>query len=160
MPDKIPTLVILIGIPGSGKSRWALKHPEYYRVCPDEIRREFFNDISDQSNNTSVWEVAKGMVIAALQLGHDTILDATNCSTSYRRRFYAGLPHHIRHAKIFEIYPDVAYYRINKDLSNELNRSNVPESVIYRMYGEYLYTVKAIEEEDFHQIEYIDQESF
>jgi len=155
----LPNLIILIGIPGSGKSRWALNNPQYYRVCPDEIRKSF-GDISDQSNNSIVWAITKGMVKAALELHHNVVLDATNVNTTYRRKFYEDLPLHKRHAKVFEIDPEVATKRIHKDIVSSLKRADVPELFIYRKYGEFLYSVRYLFKENFESIIDIAQESF
>lgn len=155
-----PKLIILIGIPGSGKSRWTIGHPQYYRICPDEIRKTHFDDITDQSNNIDAWNLAKGMIIAALGLGRDVVLDAINTSTSYRKALYKALPFHKRLAKVFEIEPELAFSRISNDIKKGMVRSNVPEHSVYRHYGDFLYTKKAIEKEEFDSIEYINQENF
>lgn len=150
-----PNLMIPIGIPGSGKSTWVLKHPEYYSVCPDEIRKKYFKDISDQSNNVSVFQIAKGMVITALELGKNTVLDATNTITFYRREFYKDLPSHKRHALIFEVEPEIAVQRVKNDIERGIQRSNVPEDMIYRCYGDFLYSKKVLRMENFNSINLI-----
>ena len=160
MHKKCPNLYILIGIQGSGKSRWAMKRSGYYRVCPDDIRKKFFDDVSNRTDNISVHAIARGMVIAALELGHDTILDATNLNTPFRRRLFEKLPFHKRHAKIFEVDPEEAIQRIKKDMEEDTQRADVPESAVYRYHGDFLYTKKAILKEDFETINYIDQKSF
>ena len=150
-------LTILIGIPGSGKTRWITsKYKEFfpYIVCPDNIRKTHFGDITDQSKNKAVWDVAKGQVIAALECGKDVILDATNVSTSYRRTFIKTfLPYYKVNAVLFEADPTLCCARIAKDIEEGKDRSNVPDTVIYRMYGELLYTKKVINEEGFSKIE-------
>lgn len=160
MHKKCPNLFILIGIQGSGKSRWAIKHPEYYRVCPDDIRKGYFDDVSNRTDNISAHAIARGMVITALELGYDTVLDATNLNTSFRRRLFEKLPLHKRHAKIFEVDPEEAIQRIKKDMGEGTQRSDVPESAVYRYYGDFLYTKKAILKEEFDSIKTIDQDSF
>ena len=153
-----PKLIILIGIPGSGKSRWAIGHPQYIRICPDEIRKTHFGDISDQSNSRNAWRIATGMVIATLKLSRDAVLDGTNLNELYRQELYKYLPSHKREAKVFEIKPESALSRIFKDIKEEVVRSNVPEHSIYRCYGDFLYAKRAIKKENFDSIEYIHQE--
>jgi predicted kinase len=160
MPN-LPILLFLIGIPGSGKSSWLfesqkeirdggtytlVKNYPFHIVCPDAIRQKM-GDISDQSQNTMVWQEAKEQTVGCLVHGTNVILDATNVNTQYRRSFLSDLPMCRKWAKLFPVEPDVAWERIKKDLSIGKQRANVPEDVLYRMYGEYLYTVKAIKSE-------------
>jgi len=150
MEDKRPELKVLIGIPGSGKSHWIWKnklHLSHFIVSPDNIRRDMFGDITDQSNNVKVFDIALGMVIAALKLNKNVILDATNCNTQYRREFLKDMPYCKMSAYLFDIQPQIASDRISKDIRNNKLRSNVPESVVYRMYGEYLFTKNVIKKE-------------
>lgn len=160
MLDICPTLVILIGIPGSGKSRWAIKHPEYYRICPDEIRRSYFKDISNQSNNIPVWQMAKGMLITALNLGQDTVLDATNVNVNHLRNLYSILPFHKRVAKIFDIEPTESIRRIKNDETEGISRVDVPARAIYRYYGDLLFIKTVINRGEYDSIDYVDQKSF
>lgn len=150
-------LFVLIGIPGSGKSHWLKLNrssfPHSYVVCPDTIRKKFFNDISDQNSNAAVWDIAKEQVIAALKCDHDVILDATNVNTSYRQEFLSDIiPFYDVTAIVFDITPEEAYQRIARDIKNGIDRSNVPKHVIYRMYEEYLYTLIVLETEGFKSI--------
>lgn len=145
-------LTMTIGIPGCGKSTWVKRYVSSHScavVCPDDIRRELTDNISDQTLNTQVWQIAKERVIGALTNGHDVILDATNVSTYHRNLFIQDLPPCNLLAKVFEVSPEVAYGRIAKDLKEGVDRSNVPEEVVYRMYGEFLYTKRVLKQEGF-----------
>ena len=150
----IPELIITVGIPGCGKSTWVNQHKAYVKklflykrlytlgrplcgafvVCPDDIRKELTGDITDQSKNNEVWEIAKTRVRAWLNNKYDVILDATNVSTKGRRSFIEGLPECKLFAQCFPIAPEEAYARIKKDLDNGVDRSVVPEELVYRMY--------------------------
>ena len=157
-----PYFILLVGIPGSGKSRWANEilcclqlvrghwHPnaDTQIVCPDEIRRELGDSVSDQLINMEVWLKAKQEVIWLLKSGKNVILDATNVNTLYRKIFMDDLPECTLIAKLFAIEPEVAYERIQKDLENK-DRADVPEHVVYKMYGEFLYTARYIKNEGF-----------
>lgn len=154
--SNLPSLIVLIGIPGSGKSHWILTNNiSHSVVCPDKIRNELFGDITDQSNNSRVFDIAKGMVIALLTIGKNVIVDATNVNTFYRKDFLNNLPSCNKIAVLFDADPEIASNRIKNDIQNNKIRSNVPEHVIYRMYGEYLFTKKAIQEEGFNHIKII-----
>ena len=158
MEDKYPELKVLIGIPGSGKSHWISENNYYHShfiVSPDSIRQEIFHNISDQSNNVKIFDIAMGMVRAALLLKKDVILDATNCNTKYRREFLEKMPRCNMSAYLFEIDPRIASARIRQDIKKNKLRSDVPTSIVYRMHGEYLYTKSVIKEEYFDSIEII-----
>lgn len=133
-----------VGIPGSGKSSWVAGR-EKYVICPDTIRKNLFGDISDQSMNTRVWDIAKGMAIAALQNDLDVIVDATNVNEKFFMDFTKDMPDSCDILiKFFPVEPAIAYDRIYRDLKDGKDRAKVPEWVVYRMYGEYLYMEKVL----------------
>ena len=75
-----PTLFVMIGLPGSGKSTVAkklAKQKDAEVVCPDDIREEMTGDPSDQSCNSAVWEEVYVRIGMAIQAGRNVILDAT-----------------------------------------------------------------------------------
>ena len=159
-----PILLMLVGIPGSGKSIWlnSLKKTirdggkyllyneiPFFAVCPDNIRKQLSGNISDQSINIQVWQEAKDRTRGCLEHGTNVILDATNVNTTYRRDFISGLPPCRLLAKIFPVTPEIAWERVKSDLFAGRDRAKVPEETIYRMYGEYLYTTKVLTSEGF-----------
>jgi len=82
-----PSIVMGVGIPGSGKST-ALEeiadHLGMELICPDAIRKELTGDASDQSKNPEAWAEAYMMAEASLKLGHSAIIDATH-TEAWRR---------------------------------------------------------------------------
>jgi predicted kinase len=146
----LPTLIMLVGIPGSGKSTiLSGVDPLVIIVCPDTIRKELYGNVTDQTHNIEVWAEAKARTIKHLNEGIGVILDATNVNTTNRRNFLQGLPPCKLQAILFKTDPDQCWKRIKKDIDSGKDRSNVPEEIIYRMYGEFLYTEKVIESEGF-----------
>jgi predicted kinase len=159
-----PRLLMLIGIPGSGKSSW-LKTLEktirdggtylifnnfpFFVISPDELRKQLSGNISDQSVNVQVWQETKNKTIGCLEHGTNVIIDATNINTEYRRNFIINLPSCHKLAKIFPVTPDVAWKRVSGDLLFKRDRAAVPEEKIYKMYGDYLYTIKVLSSEGF-----------
>lgn len=146
-------LILTIGIPGSGKSSWIrseehLSLKDCIILCPDKIRKELSGDTSNQSVNTLAWFLVKKRAIEALK-DNSVVIDATNVDTVYRREFIKDLPPCDLIAVIFPADPDVCCARIRQDIEAGIDRSNVPEHIIYRMYGDFLYTVKVIESEGF-----------
>ena len=157
-----PILLMLIGIPGSGKSTWrnnlkeTIRDGGKYRLCngipfyvvsPDDYRRQA-TDVSDQSINLQVWLEARDATRECLEHGTNVILDATNVNTKYRRDFISGLPCKLM-AKVFPVSPETAWERVMDDLFAGRDRAQVPEESIYRMYGQFLYTIKVLTSEGF-----------
>ena len=132
--------IMMIGIPGSGKSTWIkenLEEEEYHIVCPDLIRKELTGDITDFSEDKKVWAIAKERVKEALEQGQNVVLDATNVNKGYRLGFLKDLPPCHLKAKICEVDPETAKERISKDMADEKDRSAVPDEIIERMYKEF-----------------------
>jgi predicted kinase len=78
------TLIMLCGLPKSGKSTWA-REQNLPMVNPDSIRLALHGKKYLQEAEPVVWMIAKYMVKSLFLAGHDTvILDATNI-TSKRR---------------------------------------------------------------------------
>jgi predicted kinase len=147
----IPEFVMLIGIPGSGKTDWLKKHkPDtHVVVCPDKIREKLTGSISDQSVNRETWREVYSRIIDALKQKINVILDATNLDTHFRNELLGLLPECKLIAIVFEIKPDEAFKRIQSAEIVEENRCTVPEYVVYRYYGDFLYTKKVLKSEGF-----------
>ena len=78
------TLIVLVGLPRSGKSTWA-KAQTYPMVNPDSIRLAITGQRFVAEAEPFVWATAKAMVRSLFLAGHDrVILDATN--TTRKRR--------------------------------------------------------------------------
>jgi len=147
----IPEFVMFIGIPGCGKSTWLKKHkPDtHIVVCPDKIREELTGDISDQSINIEAWKEAYSRIIDALNSGFNVILDSTNLDVLHRKNLLKSLPECTLKAVVFEVEPEEAFRRISNAINAGENRSMVPEHVVYRYYGDFLYTNKVLKSEGF-----------
>ena len=129
------TLNIMIGIPGSGKSKVVsgMKGEDDIIICPDSIRKEITGNISDQSQNKLVWEVAYERLNAA---DENTWFDATNLSISSINKI-------INNSKGFDNIrllimtssknAEMCYRRIQEDLKNGLDRSDVPWEIVDNM---------------------------
>ena len=81
-PAKI--LIMLVGLPRSGKTTWALKQ-ECPIVNPDAIRLALHGQAFIGDAEPMVWAIAKYMVKALFLAGHEkVILDA--CNNTCKRR--------------------------------------------------------------------------
>jgi len=80
----MPTLMMTVGLPRSGKSTWA-STMGYPIVCPDAIRLALHGRPFIPEAEPMVWTIARLMVRALFNAGHETvILDATNTTKARR----------------------------------------------------------------------------
>jgi predicted kinase len=78
------TLLMLVGLPRSGKSTWA-RAEKLPIVCPDAIRLALHGQAFASQAEPHVWAIARTMVRALFLAGHETvILDA--CNNTKKRR--------------------------------------------------------------------------
>lgn len=132
-------LILLIGLPGSGKSTWAARfradNPRYLLVSTDALRAEIYGDEAIQGSWTVLWSVVQqrwrhGLV--GIQQGslQGVIYDATNVRRRYRRQV-------LRAARESGFAPLLAYwFDVPLDVClarNRLRSRQVPEEVLHRM---------------------------
>ena len=83
-----PRLIILTGIPGSGKTTYAKEYvntiPNTIHLSSDAIRKEFYGDESIQGDPAEVFSLMQKRAVEALNEGHDVIYDATNVTRKDR----------------------------------------------------------------------------
>lgn len=89
----MPTIYMMIGAPGSGKSTYAeevlkneLNLTDESIVSSDRIREECFGDINDQTHNQGVFSILHSRVRTLFDSGKDVIIDATNMSYKDRSK--------------------------------------------------------------------------
>lgn len=136
--DRIPTLYMMVGLPGSGKSTVA-KDNLYgitgTRIASDEIRKELFGDVEyDRSNNEKLFNTLHTRVKALLTCGEDVIYDATNIKKRRRIAFLRTLSG-ISCKKVCVVMatPYVSCLEQNRvRISN--GEPGVPDEAIKRMY--------------------------
>ena len=83
-----PKLILLVGIPGSGKTTYAKKYIEKesntLHLSSDTIRKELYGDESIQGNPAEVFSLMQKRAVEALNEGHDVLYDATNVTRKDR----------------------------------------------------------------------------
>ena len=125
-------LIMLIGLPSSGKSTWSSKYMECHEntelVSSDAIREEVFGDVNDQSHNAEVFNIVHKRVVAAIKNGKDAILDSTNLSRKRRIHFIKSIPECEVRAIVFAIPFEECCKR------NAARERVVPQSAMERMY--------------------------
>ena len=155
----LPELILVIGIPGSGKTTWIKKfnqkhYNKYHVVSMDDIRRELTGNVSDQTQNAKVVWMAKNATKRFLENGESVIFDALNVDSSYRKDLLSELPKNIiLKAKILYVDPQEAKRRIRRDILTGKDRANVPYDYIDNMQKKFEHTLSVIEDEGF---EFID----
>ena len=83
-----PTLIILCGIPGSGKSTYAKNYIEQncntVHLSSDAIRKELYGDEDIQGNPGEVFALMQKRAVETLNNGHNVLYDATNITRKDR----------------------------------------------------------------------------
>jgi predicted kinase len=124
-----PKVILIVGLPGSGKSTYA-KQQRWPVLASDEIRRILLDDARDQSANRSIFALLRHMLRKRLELRRPvTCIDATNL-TSYERRPY------IKTAQLYGADIEAVYLDVPIEIchARNLNRDRVvPPDVVERM---------------------------
>lgn len=91
-----PKFMMLIGLPGSGKSTWAEKYltnsGNTVIISSDKIRKELFGDENSQEDNTRVFHEMEIRTLDYLNKGVYVIYDATNVVRKRRKALLDKLP--------------------------------------------------------------------
>lgn len=99
------TLLLLSGLPGSGKSTWSRQykrlHPSAKIVSSDEIRKEFFGTTANFSDEARVWSTFLDRLKRfGKQEGAIVIADSTNLNNHYRRYYVGSTPEYDHHVLV------------------------------------------------------------
>ena len=116
---------IMVGISGSGKSRYLKNVDPKYIVSPDDIRREL-----------------------------KVYLDATNVNKWLRVEFMADFNGAQKIAVVFDSDVETSLNRVNKDIENGVDRSEVPEEIIRKQYKLFKKGENSLERE-FNKVVYV-----
>ena len=128
-----PIFTMLVGLPGSGKSKYAAEQHEKYgvHVCSsDEIRKELTGDENSQANNEDVFKLLHKQVKEYLKNGESVIYDATNIKSKRRRAF-------LKELKYIPCEKTCVIFRTPYDIcvaNQEKRDRKVPEEIIRGMY--------------------------
>ena len=91
-----PRFIMLIGLPGSGKSTWSQCYltecVNTVIVSSDEIRKELFSDENSQEDNNRVFHEMEIRTLECLNKGTSVIYDATNVVRKRRKALLDKLP--------------------------------------------------------------------
>lgn len=131
-------IIILKGLPASGKSTWAKeqvkKYPgQYKRINKDDLRAMLDGGHYSKGNEKFIVTVRDLLIMAALNAGKHVIVDDTNLNPIHESRIRnIVFPDTVIEVKFFEVDVDEA---IRRDAKRE---ASVGRDVILKMYNEFL----------------------
>ena len=156
-----PSLIILCGIPGSGKSTYAQNYikqnPNAVHLSSDATRKELYGDESVQGNPGDVFSLMQKRAIEALNNGRSVIYDATNITRKDRQGIISVCP------KFAKIECHIIWAPIEECIERDFKRERtVGKEVIDRMlkrfqapyYDEGMSEIKVVKPDRFSDMKY------
>lgn len=151
-----PSLILLVGIPGSGKTTYAEKYIEEHtntiHISSDRIRAELWGDEATQGDNNEVFSLMQSRAIDALNNWQSVVYDATNITRKDRSYIIALCP------KFVKIECHIIWAPIETCIERDASRERtVGKAVIDKMlkrfqpvwYDEGIDEIKLIRPENF-----------
>jgi predicted kinase len=141
------TLVVLIGISGSGKSTYAAQYPPSCVVCLDTYRQMATDDAADQSATPVAAQIQDLLLDARLARGRTCVVDSTNLMPHVR----AGLLARARYwqrpttAVLFDVPLAVA------EVQNAARSRVVPTDVLHAQHQQ-LPSIEQLRSEGFGKV--------
>ena len=131
-----PKLLALRGLPGSGKTTYAMElvNKGWVRVNKDDMRAMLNNSKFSNDNESYILALRDEIIISSLVRGKNVVVDDTNLDTRHLIAFEAIAGEFLAdfEIKFFDVDVKECIRR------NKLREKPVPEKVIYQMYERYL----------------------
>ena len=133
MPDDTPSdslrIVVLVGLPGSGKSKY-LEKLGVSAISSDYLRWLLADDMTDQSIHGAVFATVRYLLRRRMQLRRPvTYIDATNLTRKDRRAY-------IKFAELWGARAEALFFDLPLEVCRERNRGRtrvVPEEAMDAM---------------------------
>ena len=127
-----PVLILLCGIPGSGKTTWAKnyisKNPDFVHLSSDAIRAELYGDENIQGNPVEVFTLMQKKAVESLNAGYNVVYDATSMTRKDRAGIISMCP------KFTHIQCNIIWAPIETCIERDATRERtVGKEVIDRM---------------------------
>lgn len=111
------TVYLMVGIPGAGKTTWALSHTELAYVGSDAIRQELFGKELTPRGHRRVHRIMAHRMREHLAAGRDTVVDSAHITRHSRRWLLKQVPPGVRKVAVFINTP------LSQALYNNAHRS-------------------------------------
>jgi polynucleotide kinase-phosphatase len=144
------SLIILIGVSGSGKSTFAARHFKPTQVISSDYCRGLVSDDeSDQTATTDAFDLLHHIVGIRLRRGLLTVVDATNVQPKARASLVkVAKEHHVlADAIVLDVPPAVAVERNRARADRDFG-----EAVIRRHHGDLKRSLKSLNKEGFRRV--------
>ncbi|MBI2064923.1 MAG: AAA family ATPase [Candidatus Yanofskybacteria bacterium] len=140
------TLVLLVGLPGSGKSTFATQHfPLESIISTDRLKQEVSNNPGNMIVHRRAFDIAKRIVDSRLESGKVVVIDAQNLTEVARMPFVAKAQ--AKGAKIVAIFFDVD---IEESIKRDVSRGKkVGEAYIKKRKSDYLLAKLTLERKEY-----------
>lgn len=135
-------LYITVGISGSGKSRFAefvCKSTEAIELNADNYRKELGKGVNDQDINKVVFDEIDKAMVMYLAGGYSVCISNTNLHVSKIKDLAERFPFNDIAVFLMTDSEDIelCWDRIQTDLANGKERSNVPREVLEKQHQRY-----------------------
>ena len=135
-------LNITVGISGSGKSKFAeffCNATDAMELNADNYRKELGKGVNDQDINKVVFEEIDKAIVKYLAGGYSICVSNTNLHAGKIKELAEKFP--LNEVVVFFLKDsediELCWNRIQKDLENGKDRSNVPREVLEKQYQRY-----------------------
>ena len=131
------SLIMMIGIPGSGKTTFAkqyAKDNDYFYISRDEIRLNLIKDKEhyfDREND--VWKEYVNRIVMHLEKGETIIADATHLNRGSRLKLLNAIRPKVKPAQVIGIVIDTPFEECMKRNNKRTGLELVPEQTMYNM---------------------------
>lgn len=133
-------LLMLKGLPGSGKSTYAKSLKGYKRVNMDDLRRMLDDGKWSKANEKVMQEIRSNIISDCLHRGHNVVVDDTNFHPKHLIEMQA-IAKQVRQVEGTNCYVKEHFVDtpLKKCIEQDLKREHsVGKDVIMRMYNQYL----------------------